>query len=562
MRAITRLVLLGGVWSCTGNIDIASPAGSPNGPPQISPAPPVDACATAPVAAPARLVRLSQVELQGTFAAVAGTLGSSSAATLEADTRLMGFSSNADQKASAAFVATLNVIAAPVAAQVVAQAQAAGTFASCTPGAAAAAPCAHDFLSAFATQAWSRPVSDAELSDLLDLYTLGRDVQTTATDLERLTQGLEWAVQSIVQSPNFIYRTELGTAVNGPQTLTPYEVASALSYAVIAQPPDATLLAAAASNSLQTGAQRVAQVDRLKAANPAAWRARQQLFALEWAEIDTNTPAWSKQATVYPLFSATLKSAIAQESATAVAAWLDDGSPMSEWYGGENAYINKDNAPLYGLTSTSDTFVKTPVPGQRRRGVLTNPGFLGTHADPDSSSPVLRGSAILRRFLCVNLPSVPANVPPLPPTSMSTAKTTRERFEMHVAAAACAACHNTIDPPGFTLENFDGIGAYRTQENSIPIDSSGALVGTPHTDQTLAGPEDLSAALLASPDAESCAATQTLRSLEGRLEVPASDACTLQKAAASLHASGSAWSAFEAIVNDDAYVTRTFVGGS
>ncbi len=518
------------------------------------------ACDVTPPPPAARLVRLGTFELQNTLGVLAGTVGGTASAALEADTRLSGFSSNADQKASAAFVDTLNRIAEPIAAQLVAQA---GTFpATCTSSVTAAASCARTTLTTLASTAWRRPATTAELDDLMGLYTLGRDVETTATAAERLTQGVQWAAQAIVQSPNFVYRTELGAAHDGVLALDPYEVASMLSYAVLAKPPDATLLAAAAADSLKTGDDRLRQVERLKAADPTAWRQRQRRFALEWAEIDTNAKAWAKQATLYPTFTGALKDAIAAEATAMVDDWLDSGSPLTGWFDGATGFVNQVNAPLYGLTSSSTALVKTQVPNQHRHGVLTLPAFLGTKADPDSSSPVLRGSAVLRRFLCVTLPSVPANVPPLPPVVQTQAQTTRQRFSMHTSAPACAGCHALIDPTGDVLENFDSIGAFRTQEHGLTVDSSGALVSTPASNQPLTGPEGLSAALLASPDAERCVATQALRSLHGRLEASAVDACTLERGAKALHDSGSVWSVVEQLVKDDHFASRQFTKGT
>ncbi len=523
---------------------------------------PPSACDQPSSAAPARIVRLGQVDLQNTLGVLAGSAGSTAAATLEPDTRLNGFSNNADQKASAAFVAALNRIAEPVATAMVSQASGAGTFSTCTPGATKAEPCARTYLTQVAAKAWRRPATTDEVTDLMALYTLGRDVETTASDAQRLTTGLGYAVQSILQSPNFVYRTELGAGGAGRFALSPYEVASALSYAVASQPPDAELLAAAARDELQTGEQRLAQVRRLRAASPDAWRLRQRRFALEWAEIDLNAKAWAKQPSSYPTFNDALKKALGDEANATIDAWLDSGSPLSGWYAGDTAYVNKVNAPVYGLTSTSDALVATLVPNQQRFGVLTLPAFLGTHADPDSSSPVLRGSTVLRRFLCLQLPAVPTNVPPLPPRSESPAKTTRERFSMHTSAAACSACHRFIDPAGLTLENFDSVGAYRTQENGFDVDASGALVATPTSDQPLSGPGQLSAALLASADAEKCVATQVLRTLHARTETTAVDACQIERAAKVLHADGSVWGVFEALVANDQFTTRELTGAT
>jgi hypothetical protein len=166
------------------------------------------------------------------------------------------------------------------------------------------------------------------------------------------------------------------------------------------------------------------------------------------------------------------------------------------------------------------------LPADQRAGILTQAGFLGSTAHTDGSSPVLRGLAIMSRLLCNTAPPIPANVPPLPPADKSAATTTRMRFQQHTSAAACAACHKVFDPMGMALEGYDAIGQYRTQENGVPVDASGALVGAGGADVPVTGGVALAQALAASPAVHACFARQVFRYDLGRVDTPA-DACAL-----------------------------------
>ncbi|HVU50435.1 MAG TPA: DUF1592 domain-containing protein, partial [Polyangia bacterium] len=343
-----------------------------------------------------------------------------------------------------------------------------------------------------------------------------------------------YTVRAIFQSPHFFFRTELGSmtaAAAAATTLTPYELASALSYGTIASPPDAALMAAAAADELETPDQIGAQVRRLIAARPDRFKAMVGEFAVEWLGINFDKPAWSKDTKTYPAFTAALKSTFAQETQAYLSDWIDAGSSLPALLTSTNGFINRDNAPIYGLTSTSPTFQKTPLPAGQRAGILTQPAFLGSAAHTDGSSPVYRGLAVMGQLLCKSAPPVPAMVPPLPEVDKTMIKTTRQRYEAHETAAFCSACHSTFDPMGYTFENYDGLGQWRTMENGVAVDPSGAIAGTQSSDAPMADAVALAAALAASPEVHECFARQVFRYDVGRLETDA-DGCSLAWASA------------------------------
>ncbi|HVR63592.1 MAG TPA: DUF1588 domain-containing protein, partial [Polyangia bacterium] len=390
--------------------------------------------------------------------------------------------------------------------------------------------CADKTIRDLGRRAFRRTIDDREVTALLAVYDAGRDTGPDGDVAGRMAAGMDYTVRALVQSPHFIFRTELGPTdvTSGPSSLTPFELASALSYGIIASPPDADLLAAAEGNQLATPDQIGAQVRRLIAARPDRFKAMVSDFVTEWLSIDFDKPAWTKDTTFYPLFSTALKTTFQQETQAFLGDWVDGGSTLSALLTSTDGFVSSANAPVYGMTSSSATLQKTPLPAGQRAGILTQPSFLGSAAHIDGSSPVYRGLAIMSQFLCKVPPPVPAVVPPLPTIDKSNIKTTRQRYQLHATAAFCAACHSQFDPMGFTFENYDGIGAWRSQENGMPIDSSGAIVGLTGGDKPVANAVEMAQALAASPDVQSCFARQVFRFDIGRTETDA-DSCAVDQ---------------------------------
>jgi hypothetical protein len=148
-----------------------------------------------------------------------------------------------------------------------------------------------------------------------------------------------------------------------------------------------------------------------------------------------------------------------------------------------------------------------------RAGILTNVSFLALHSHPGRSSSTLRGKSIRQVFLCQTIPDPPNNVDfsVVQDSSNSAMPTARIRLEAHRTSPACAACHRLMDPLGLTLENFDGVGSFRAQENGAQIDASGSLDG--HDFQ---GAEGLGQAMHDNPQTSRCLVDRMYRSAVGR----------------------------------------------
>jgi hypothetical protein len=330
-----------------------------------------------------------------------------------------------------------------------------------------------DFVRTFGRRAFRRPLTDEEVSR----YTAMGDTSLI--------------MQSMLSSPNFLYRSEVGEPQSdGTYALTPYELASALSYFFWGSMPDEALLTAAANGTLQTPQGVEAQARRLLA-DP---RAKEQLkhFSVQWLGVE-RVLTEDKSPTLFASFDADARQALYAQT--------------QEFFA--------------GATRFEDLFTDG--------GVLAEGSFLASNAHSDQTSPVLRGLAVRQRLLCQELGTPPpnaGNVPAIDPNA-----TTRERFSQHSSDPACHACHQYLDPVGFGFEQYDAIGQFRTTENGKPIDPSGDLAdieglgtGTHAPFTTLA---QLGALIAASPSAHACMARQMFRFASGYVERP-EDACVLK----------------------------------
>jgi hypothetical protein len=162
----------------------------------------------------------------------------------------------------------------------------------------------------------------------------------------------------------------------------------------------------------------------------------------------------------------------------------------------------------------------------------------------------------MQKFFCKDPPAPPPNVPPLPAIDQGPPTTTRARFDTHLADAACSDCHSLFQPMGDAFEEYDALGAYRTEQNGYPIDSSGVLVGAPGGDKQVANAIELVKLLATSPQTNDCVTRHLFRFTVGRTEVPF-DSCMLADTAKSLGSGADLRQVIIAIVKSDSFVIRT-----
>ncbi len=323
--------------------------------------------------------------------------------------------------------------------------------------------CANTLVRGFGTRVFRRPLTASEMQRYGALVTGARDVD----------QGVSRAVRAMLMSPSFLYRSEMGEAQpDGTFRLSPYEVATALSYTYWGSTPDAALLASAADGSLSTAAGTEREARRLLA-DP---RAREQLgvFALQWLGVETvaTTP---RSAAMFPAFTDAVRASMLEEARRLVTSVAFDGTHrFDELFTTRSTWVDATLAGYYGLDGVSGgAFQRVELPEARHGGVLSLGAVLTRYAHSDQGSPILRGLFVRSALLCEEFPPPPPNaggVPDVDPTA-----TTRERFRQHTANPACVTCHRYIDGVGFGFERFDAVGRLRSTENGHPIDATGTV---------------------------------------------------------------------------------------
>lgn len=390
--------------------------------------------------------------------------------------------------------------------------------------------CVRPFVERFGRRAYRRPLTTEEVDALMAKSAQARAAEGAATSVRVV-------VASILASPNFVFKPEAGgasAALPNAKQATAFELASRLSTLLWASVPDDPLLDAAQNGELETReqvadqARRMLSDDRSKIAIAS--------FYEQWLGLPLLDAA-TKDADAFPLWSDTLRDSMREETRRFIShvLWQDDAR-LSTLFTAPYSFINASLAELYGVSGPSDdaTFTKTNLDPTQRAGVLTQGAFMSSYANPQFSSPIKRGKWVRVRMLCQDLPDPPANVPAPPPPSPDVS--TRERFAMHTNSPACSGCHVLIDGLGFGLENYDGIGKYRTMENGADVDASGR-VNESDVDEEYEGGVELAALLARSGQARDCLPTQWLRYAMGRDEDD-EDTCSLVAVRQAFEASG------------------------
>ena len=398
----------------------------------------------------------------------------------------------------------------------------------CDPVAQGGAACLEELLSTFARRAYRRPPTMGESQRLRDLF---------ASEMQSGTfnRAIQSVVEAILQSPQFLYREELGPmgqqgASGDPVRLTDDELATELSFLLTGSIPDPDLRASVDGGHFRTADDYAREATRLLATDGA----RQALrgFLHQWLAT-SRLSGVTKAPAFYPSFDASTASSMASELDQLFdqVLWSGTGS-LRELFTTNLAFVDPSLAQIYGVDSTGSGFVPQALDARIRPGVLTRAGFLAVHSSTDSSGPIERGVFVLQSLMCAPPVGPPAGVPPAPAASDPSAQnmTTRQRFEEHVSSPVCASCHARIDGIGFGFEEFDGVGAYRDSENGQPIDSSGTVLGTgdPQLDGDFHGAAELTTKLAASSLLAKCYARQVYRYALGEVEPPGVDLGALE----------------------------------
>lgn len=481
-----RGLLLAGLFAIASSGCVDRPAASP--------------AAIAPEARllPARVRRLTNVELERTVSALVGA-PVDLASRLPPDARQEDFTPNADQGAPAAWATRLDALARDIAKKTANE-----RLATLAPCAAAATPsdraCANELVTRLGRRAFRRPLDPTESAALLGLFDAG------AREGGKFARGAELVLRALIESPNLLYVSELGQggAPGTTVTLTPYEIASLLAYTVRGGPPDDELLARAEDGTLAQPRVREREARRLLGMKDTRHHFRR--FVLEWLEVD-ELERTAKNAAQHPDYDTLKSHMIAETSAFVDEVMVTEGASISALLTAGFASVDPPLARYYGLGTWG---ARASLAKTGRVGILQQASFLAAHAHEDSTSPVKRGDFVMKKLLCneVRRPAELGIEVVIP--GPSTALTTRERFSQHVTDASCRGCHARIDALGFPFETFDAAGRARSTENGQPIDS---VTQTTFGDERVRfeNSADLSRFLARNPDVSQCFARQAFR---------------------------------------------------
>jgi hypothetical protein len=405
------------------------------------------------------------------------------------------------------------------AAEQVAETAAAATNLVTCAGGVQDAKCATTFINSFGKKVYRRPLVAEDTARYDALYqkaiTAGYDFKT----------GIEWIVFAMLQSPQFLYRVELGSApTNNVAKPTQYELATRLSYLYTQSMPDATLFTAADKGELATQAQIEAQARRLLA-DPKGQRLLD--YFDQWLGTDSMSEM-VRDPKLFPNLDATLPSLLQGETRAFVSDLLKSPTgTFDQLFTAPYTFANAALAKHYGLTGpTTSAYQKVDAPG--RAGVLTQ-GMMLTHDKATRTSIVRRGLKIRTDVLCQIVPAPPPDVDLSSLDKTATNVSQRQRLEQHRTVASCAACHTLMDPIGNVFEGFDAVGRARTvDETGMPVVLASTISATQDANGVVANPTELGQKLAASDQVRGCYVTNNFRFFYGR-EVEQADACSMAR---------------------------------
>jgi hypothetical protein len=329
------------------------------------------------------------------------------------------------------------------------------------------------WLASFGKRAFRRPLDEAEASTLAAHFDSGA---THYTAMDPFVAGVRVSIEYLLQSPHFVYRAQLSNEVgdNHLITLSSWEIASRLSYAVWDSMPDDLLFEAAEAGRLDTLEGLEAEVDRLLASDKAHETFR-RFYDQLWT-VDQYA-GLSKSTTLYPDFDPAIGEDMQTEVAKFVANIIEQGGGVRELLTSRTTFVTPELAAIYGIDPSTlaepdaDGFSRVELDPTQRAGFLTLSGFLawkGTETQPDT---ILRGVFVNRRVICQNLGDPPDEAAG---AELGDQTTNREKVNALTGPGTCGAtCHGTfINPIGFGFEHFGALGEYRTEDSGQPIDSS------------------------------------------------------------------------------------------
>jgi hypothetical protein len=383
------------------------------------------------------------------------------------------------------------------------------------------AGCAENFVRSFGLRAFRRPLTTIELRRYRAV--LIKEASRTGDFLS----GAQLVIEAMLQSPKFLFR--------GESAMSPYAVASRLSYFLWDTMPDGSLLRAAASGELASRAGVDKAVKRM-IDDPRAQQAVDE-FASQWLRFDLVQTAVRDRA-LYPQFSPELAVAMTEETRRLIADLVWNDRNFMDLFTADYTYVNSALASVYGVRSPAADFDRVALGDtSERAGVLGHGAFLAQTSKPGETSPTVRGYFVREHFLCQQVPDPPPGTNSnLPPLQVDRPQTNRDRLKEHLINRSCAGCHSLMDPIGLGFEKFDAIGKRREKQTikffpdrrakdqtpkvvDLDLDTIGKVSGLANSD--FRTPRELGRILANSTACQECVVKQLFRYAYGRRETGA-----------------------------------------
>ncbi len=330
--------------------------------------------------------------------------------------------------------------------------------------------CAEEIVATLARRAYRRPVTEEDISILLGFYEANR----SEGDFD---YGIRGALERILLDPEFLFRFEAdpaGLTADTAYRISDTELASRLSFFLWSSIPDDELLDLAERGRLGEPVVLRQQVQRMLADSRSG--AFVTNFPGQWLLL-RNLPSYNPDPEVFPYFDDNLRTALQRETELFFESLVREDRPIADLLGADYTFVNERLAVHYGIPDVyGSRFRRVHLTDENRRGLLGHASVLTATSYANRTAPTLRGKWILDNILGAPPPAAPPDIPELEDNaSGDKVLSMRERMEEHRANPACASCHNQMDPLGFALENFDGIGGWRTSDGGSTIDPSGVL---------------------------------------------------------------------------------------
>ena len=352
--------------------------------------------------------------------------------------------------------------------------------------------CAREILSTLMRRAYRRPIAEADFDSPLAFYRKGRAEGDFDT-------GIAKALSAVLADPGFLLRVESdpeGAPASGIYEVSDVDLASRLSFFLWSSIPDDELLDAAVQGRLRQQGELEKQTRRMLADGRSINLATN--FAGQWLRL-RNVEAVLPSANLFRDFDDNLRQAFRKETELFFDSVLREDRSVLTFVRSDYTFLNERLAKHYGVTGVYGSRFRrvTLAPESKRGGLLRHGSVLSVTSYATRTSPVLRGVFVLSNLLGAPPPPPPPDVPALDESAVAADLPMRERLAAHRSNAACASCHRTIDPAGFSLENFDAVGQWRDREvGGELVDASGTLPGAGE----FRGPDGLEDALLDRPE--------------------------------------------------------------